>query len=197
MRFSLSAVHTHLHGQTDLRLRFITHQRQHNERLWSFFFPGKNRSGSIPLHPPRPIPPTALKPSWRVRGRRRRLNVMTYLFEFLLVAAFFSVRRSCNVVWFLIMWRKRILKSDAHRHYQFCFPFVICCVHVLCLPWLLIIPVWHHGSMWLLSIPKKQVLVEGWQQQSDVELKSKWTQPCTHNGSTLCIVQNPVCSVIG
>lgn len=60
---------------------------------------------------------------------------------------------------------------------------------MLCLPNLVIIPVLHHDFM-IISIPKKQVLMEGRQQQSVIDLESKSIQLCIHTvcHSTLCVL---------
>lgn len=80
---------------------------------------------------------------------------------------------------------KMDLKRYAHRYLLFVY--LLC--HVLCLPNLVIIPVLHHDLM-IISIPKKQVLMEGQQQQSVIDRESKSIQLCVHTvrHSTLCVL---------
>lgn len=77
------------------------------------------------------------------------------------------------------------LKRYAHRFLLFVY--LLC--HVLCLPDLVIIPVLHQDLM-IVSIPKKQVLMEGQQQQLVIDLESKSIQLCVHTvrHSTLCVL---------
>lgn len=77
------------------------------------------------------------------------------------------------------------LKRYAHRFLLFVY--LLC--HVLCLPNLVIIPVLHQDLM-IFSIPKKQALMEGQQQQSVIDLESKSIQLCvrTVRHLTLCVL---------
>lgn len=78
-------------------------------------------------------------------------------------------------------------KSDAHRNYLFSFCYLLC--YVLCLPYSVIIPVLHHGLIWLLAFLRNRFWWKDNSSSLSIEQKWKSIQLCIHNNLTLCIVQ--------
>lgn len=179
---------THTHSQPDRSAARYTSTTNRWDAPIAFY---KTPEASCFIHHDKSL--SNSKQSHGVFGVLTCLIVMLYLFEFhwRIVESFMSNADYCYALRLCsddLRRRKKDFKSDAHWNSFFLFLFVICCVTLFS----------DHSSVasyfnMIISIPKKQVLMEGRQQQVSGGAETLYSCVFT-TVFTLCVIQHCVCS---